>query len=243
MILSENRKSTFRDHALSGHDLVRKPGNRFSGSCPVWARSFRKPGSRFSGSCPRLRIAPSSCPRIFPGPTGLSPKRRRRPRVAKHSSGQSMIRKSGLAVFRKDHALGKTKAVIPFGITALDPRRARFLGGKTGGVKRGRIGVGVYSPDARSGLPPKQISDPTHCLSAWCHLLKSVRAPVAAGAGAALGAPTPRITPSRAQESRVSHLLRITNRPSSTQANAIPHFTCNTYMPRPIRRRKPPTIQ
>src|SRR6185437_16963741 len=86
-ILSENRKTTFRDHALSGHGLFRKPGGRFRGSC----RGFED----------RALL----CPGIPPEPTGLSPKRRRRPRVAKHGAGP------------------------------LDPRRAPYLSAIGGSVK------------------------------------------------------------------------------------------------------------
>jgi hypothetical protein len=69
VIRGESRKPVFADRtAFSfGHDLVRKR---------------RK--NQFSKNHVLVRIAPSSCSGARPEPTGLVPKRRPKPRVAKH---------------------------------------------------------------------------------------------------------------------------------------------------------------
>jgi hypothetical protein len=94
-------------------------------------------GAAFRDRAAGLRIAPSSCPGISSG-TDRSTAEAPAPTAGRETQrGSEHDPEKWTCGFPKRSCSRKTKAVILFGITALDTRRAWFLGAKAGGVKLG----------------------------------------------------------------------------------------------------------
>jgi hypothetical protein len=78
MIFSENRLTTFPDHALVEHDLFGKPANHFSGSCSSgasfgnWLRFALQPGIYIAGYRRRQKKIKLSWPRLTKRVSGLA---------------------------------------------------------------------------------------------------------------------------------------------------------------------------